>query len=152
RSSQTLSCRQSSTAQSRSLASAAAQPSSSSLATSTVLSASGRPASSTATAVTACLCTSTPITTINIASTAIGGDRRADRPQSRRKPRSYQVTLDGLGTAAATQRSKVSESDIRIIESAAAARVCASHRTPPGEDDIEFRNDARPVRPFVFYW
>jgi hypothetical protein len=27
----------------------------------------------------------------------VGGDRRADRPQSRRKPRSYQVTLDGLG-------------------------------------------------------
>jgi hypothetical protein len=27
----------------------------------------------------------------------LGGDPRADRPQSRRKPRSYQVTLDGLG-------------------------------------------------------
>ena len=40
--------------------------------------------------------------------TGKGGDRRADRPQSRRKPRSYQVTLDGLGKAAATQRWKVS--------------------------------------------
>jgi hypothetical protein len=29
------------------------------------------------------------------------------------------------------------------IESAAAARVCVAHRTPPpGENDIEFRNDA----------
>ncbi len=63
----------------------------------TVCSSSIRPASSTATAVTDCLCTSTPITIISIASTAVGGDRRADRPQSRRKPRSYQVTLDGLG-------------------------------------------------------
>ena len=47
-----------------------------------------------------------PITIIQIASIAVGGDRRADRPQSRRKPRSYQVTLDGLGSAAATQRWK----------------------------------------------
>ena len=37
------------------------------------------------------------------------GDRRADRPQSRRKPRSYQVTLDGLGKATATQHWQVGE-------------------------------------------
>jgi hypothetical protein len=35
------------------------------------------------------------------------GDRRADRPQSRQQPRSYQVTLGGLGKAAATQRWQV---------------------------------------------
>jgi hypothetical protein len=72
---------------------------------------------------------------------SVGGDRRADRPQSRQQPRSYQVTLDGLGTAAATQRWTVSPRATFGIESAAAARVCASYRTlPPGEDDIEFRN------------
>ena len=37
-----------------------------------------------------------------------GGDRRADRPHSRQLPSSYQVTLDGLGKAAATQRWQVS--------------------------------------------
>jgi hypothetical protein len=52
------------------------------------------------------VCTSTPITIIQIAS-KIGGDRRADRPQSRQQPRSYQVTLGGLGKAAATQRWQV---------------------------------------------
>jgi hypothetical protein len=36
------------------------------------------------------------------------GDRRADRPHSRQLPSSYQVTLGGLGTAAATQRWQVS--------------------------------------------
>ena len=66
-----------------------------------------RPSSSTATAVNECLCTSTPITIIRLASNDKGGDRRADRPQSRRKPRSYQVTLDGLGKAAATQHWQV---------------------------------------------
>ena len=109
-----------------------AQPTSSSLPTATVFSSSIRPASSTATAVTDCLCTSTPITIIYIASSTVGGDRRADRPQSRRKPRSYQVTLDGLGTAAATQRSEVSSSDIREWSQPPPARVCAAHRTPPG--------------------
>ena len=74
----------------------------------TVCSSSIRPASSTATAVNDCLCTSTPITIIQIASSDNGGDRRADRPQSRQQPSSYQVTLDGLGTAAATQRWQVS--------------------------------------------
>jgi hypothetical protein len=58
------------------------------------------------------------------------------------RPRSYQVTLDGLGTAAATQRWTVSPRATFGIESAAAARVCASYRTlPPDEDDIEFGND-----------
>jgi len=51
---------------------------------------------------------STPITIIEIASFTVGGDRRADRPQSRRLPSSYQVTLGGLGAAAATQRWQVS--------------------------------------------
>jgi hypothetical protein len=46
-------------------------------------------------------------------------------------------------TAAATQRWTVSPRATFGIESAAAARVCASYRTlPPAEDDIEFRNDA----------
>src|SRR5205807_2355132 len=58
-------------------------------------------------AVNDCLCTSTPITIIRTASSNAGGDRRADRPQSRQQPRSYQVTLDGLGKAAATQRWQV---------------------------------------------
>src|SRR6266568_7245318 len=93
-SSQRVSPRQSSSAHNRSAPSAKAQPISSSLPTATVFSSSIRPASSTATAVTDCLCTSTPITIIQLASSTVGGDRRADRPQSRRKPRSYQVTLD----------------------------------------------------------
>jgi Fe2+ transport system protein FeoA len=49
-----------------------------------------------------------PITIIGIASFTVGGDRRADRPQSRQLPGSYQVTLGGLGTAAATQHWQVS--------------------------------------------
>jgi hypothetical protein len=61
------------------------------LPTGITLSSSGRPASSTATAVTDCLCTSSPITIIEIASYPLGGDRRADRPQLRRKPRSLSV-------------------------------------------------------------
>jgi hypothetical protein len=62
-----------------------------------VFSSSIRPASSTATAVSEYLCTSTPITIIQIASSTVGGDRRADTPQSRQLPSSYQVTLGGLG-------------------------------------------------------
>ena len=106
---------QSSTAHSRSASSADAQPISSSLPTATVRSSSIRPASSTATAVTDCLCTSTPITIIKLASKAVGGDRRTDRPQSRRKPRSYQVTLDGLGRRRRhnTRKSDQSRDDIR---------------------------------------
>jgi hypothetical protein len=42
-----------------------------------------------------------------IASFNAGGDRRADRPHFRQQPRSYQVTLGGLGKAAATQRWQV---------------------------------------------
>src|SRR6266568_7671939 len=78
-SSQRVSPRQSSSAHNRSAPSAKAQPISSSLPTATVFSSSIRPASSTATAVTDCLCTSTPITIIKIASSTVGGDRRADR-------------------------------------------------------------------------
>ena len=66
------------------------------------------PTSSTATAVNDCLWMSTPTTIIQIASSNAGGDRRADGPQSRQQPRSYQVTLGGLGKAAATQRWQVS--------------------------------------------
>jgi hypothetical protein len=54
------------------------------------------------------MCTSTPITIIQIASSNVGGDRRADTPQSRQLPSSYQVTLGGLGKAAATQHWQVS--------------------------------------------
>jgi hypothetical protein len=106
RSSARVSCRQSSTAQERSPGSELAQASSSQ-AVGAVDSANARPASSTAIAVSDCLCTSTPITIIQIASSNVGGDRRADRPQLRQQPSSYQVTLGGLGKAAATQRWQV---------------------------------------------
>jgi hypothetical protein len=56
---------------------------------------------------------------MGIASCAVAGDRRADRPQLRQQPRSYRVTLDGLGSAAATQRSMVSLRATVGIESAA---------------------------------
>jgi hypothetical protein len=88
-----------------------------------------------------CLCTSTPITIICIASKAVGGDRRADRPQSRRKPRSYQVTLDALGRRRRHNTRQSALGRHRECESAAAARVCASYRTPPpAENDIECGN------------
>jgi hypothetical protein len=92
-----VTCRQSSTAHNRSLSSSDAQARSPSSALWSVRSASSRPLSSTATAVSECLCTSTPITIIDIASSSAGGDRRADRPHSRQLPGSYQVTLGGLG-------------------------------------------------------
>ena len=44
---------------------------------------------------------------------AVGGDRRADRPQSRRKPRSYQVTLDGLGRRRRHNAGQSASGDIR---------------------------------------
>src|SRR5207248_1876458 len=97
RSSQPVSCRQSSTAHSRCASSLAAQPSSSSLPTTIAFSASGRPAPSTATAVTDCLCTSNPITIICIASKPLAATgERTDLTRGQR-PRPYQVTLDGLG-------------------------------------------------------
>jgi hypothetical protein len=55
-----------------------------------------------------------------IASYSVGGDRRADRPHSRQLPSSYQVTLGGLGKAAATQRWQVGTGRQSGIESAAA--------------------------------
>ena len=74
---------------------------------------------------------------------AVGGDRRADRPQSRRKPRSYQVTLDGLGRRRRHNTGWSALGTTFGIESAAAARVCASYRTQPlNENDIEFRSVA----------
>ena len=106
RSSAPLNCRQSSTAHSRSASSAVDQLTSS-RAEPTVNSATGRPTSSTATAVNDCLCTSTPINDHSTRLQQTRGRPRADRPHSRRKPRSYQVTLDGLGKAAATQRWQV---------------------------------------------
>jgi hypothetical protein len=75
---------------------------------------------STATAVNEYLCTSTPITITDIASNNRRGDRRADRPHSRQLPSSYQVTLDGLGKAAATQHWQVGTNRQFGMESAAA--------------------------------
>lgn len=43
----------------------------------------------------------------------VEGDQRADRPQSRRKPRSYQVTLDGLGRRRRHNTGKSATNDIR---------------------------------------
>jgi hypothetical protein len=57
---------------------------------------------------------------MEIASYSVGGDRRADRPHSRQLPSSYQVTLGGLGKAAATQRWQVGTSRQSGMESAAA--------------------------------
>jgi hypothetical protein len=77
-----------------------------------------------------------------IASKPLGATGERTDLNRGQRPRSYQVTLDGLGTAAATQRWKVSPRATFGIESAAAARVCASYRTPPpAENDIEFGND-----------
>src|SRR5205085_4467336 len=64
-----------------------------------------RPTSSTATALSECLCTSTPITIICSASYG-WGDRRADRPHSRQRPSSYQVTVNG-----AALRGETAEND-----------------------------------------
>ena len=69
---------------------------------------SSRPSSSTATAVNECFCTSAQPRSFRSPPLTIRGDRRADRPHSRQKPGSYQVTLDGLGKAAATQRWQIS--------------------------------------------
>jgi hypothetical protein len=62
-----------------------------------------------------------PITIMGIAFFSVGGDRRADRPQSRQLPSSYQVALGGLGKAAATQRWQVSQRRRSGIGSAAAS-------------------------------
>ncbi len=61
---------------------------------------------------------------------AVGGDRRADRPQSRRKPRSYQVTLDGLGRRRRHNAGRSAPGRHPECGSAAAGRVCDSNRTP----------------------
>ena len=75
---------------------------------------------------------------------AVGGDRRADKPQSRQEPRSYQVTLDDLGRR---RRHNAGRS--------ALGQHSESSQPPPPESaptigrrhaskrDIEFRNDAR---------
>jgi hypothetical protein len=58
-----------------------------------------------------------------LASSTVGGDRRRARPQSKRKPRSYQS---------------------REIELAASVRVCDNYRTPPPvKSDSEFANVPR---------
>src|SRR5471032_1668401 len=90
--------------QPRSASSAAAQPTNSPLPTATVRSSSIRPASSTATAVTDCLCTSTPITIIPLASNSRWG-----RPANRQTSIEAKATLLSGHTrrsrsAAATQR------------------------------------------------
>jgi hypothetical protein len=80
---------------------------------------------------------------MQIASSNIGGDRRADRPQSRQQPRSYQVTLGGLGKAAATQRWQVNPLGRHAGIESAAADPSLRHSpdaTTSAEDDIEFRN------------
>src|SRR6185437_7823713 len=55
------------------------------------------PASSTATAVTDCLCTSSPITIMVLASKPLGATGERTDLNRGLRPRSYQVTLDGLG-------------------------------------------------------
>jgi hypothetical protein len=60
------------------------------------------------------------------------GDRRADRPHSRQLPSSYQVTSGGLGRRRRHNAGKSALGRRHAgIESAAAARVSATHRTPP---------------------
>src|SRR5439155_7980633 len=69
------------------------------------------------------------------------GDRRTDRPQSRRKPRSYQVTLDGLGKAAATKHWQVGRKPTfgnRV--SRRQPELSNSNQTPHPYGDIEFGN------------
>jgi hypothetical protein len=59
----------------------------------------------------------------------------------------YQVTLDGLGRRRRHNAGQSALGRHPECESAAAARVCDSYRTPPrAEDDIEFWNvpDVRP--------
>jgi hypothetical protein len=90
------------------------------------------------------VCTSTPTTIIQIASFNAGGDRRADRPHLRQLPSSYQVTLGGLGKAAATQRWQVNpRGDMREWSQPPPTRVCKPRRTPPPrtDSDSECGND-----------
>ena len=93
-----------------------------------VRSSSSRPASSTATAVSECLCTSTPITIICIASKPLGATGERTDLNRGQRPRSYQVTLDGLGKAAATQHWQVGTNRQFRMESAAANPILL--RTP----------------------
>ena len=145
RSSQPVRCRQSSTAHSRSVSRAAAQSSSSSLPTGIAFSSSGRPASSTATAVTECLCTSSPITIMNLASKPLGATGERTDLNRGQRPRSYQVTLDGLGRR---RRHNAGWSDLtgRHSESSQPPPIesrTAIGRRYRGENDIEFGNDVR---------
>lgn len=99
-----------------------------------------RPASSTATAVTVCLCTSTPITIIWLASKlplgATGERTDLNRGESHAPIRSRStVSVGGGDTTLDSQPS----GDIRNRVTAA-VRVCASYRTLAlNENDIEFR-------------
>ena len=115
------------------LAEARPMPSSSSLPTATVRSSSIRPASSTATAVTDCLCTSTPITIISDRLLNRWGRPASGQTSLEARPRSYQVTLGGLGRRRRHNAGKSALGRHPGIESAAAARVCDSYRTrhPP---------------------
>ena len=85
----------------------ALRPATTSPSTGPLCSATARPSSSTATAVSECLCTSTPITIIQLASKREGATGERTDLNRGQKPRSYQVTLDGLGKAAATQHWQV---------------------------------------------
>jgi hypothetical protein len=57
------------------------------------------------------------------------GDRRADRPQSRQLPSSYQVTLDVSGRRRRHNTGRSALGRHAGIGSAAAARVCAAQPT-----------------------
>jgi hypothetical protein len=70
----------------------------------------------------------------------------------RQLPNSYQVTLDGLGKAAATQRWQVNpRGDMREWSQPPPTRVLCADRTPPSaENDSECGNVTRgAVAPLV---
>jgi hypothetical protein len=92
-------------------AQAAAQPSSSSLPTAIAFSSSGLPASSTATAVTDCSCTSSPSTIMGSPPSRSGRPTSGQTSIKADRPRSYQVTLDGLGRR---RRHNAGKSDLPV--------------------------------------
>jgi hypothetical protein len=66
-----------------------------------------------------------------------------DRPQPLRIERCRSRSTVSVGGGDTTLESQTIHGTTFGIESAAADRVCATHRTqPPTENDIEFRNDA----------
>jgi hypothetical protein len=107
------------------------QPSSSPLPTEITFSSSGLRASSTATAVTDRLCTSSPITIMVIASKPLGATGERTDLNRGQWPRSYQVTLDGLGRRRRHNAEGQTFGSTCGIVSAVAPRVSSSNRTPP---------------------